>query len=255
MFFMKNNLVSIITPLYNGERFVSQTIESVLAQTYPHWEMIIVNDGSKDHSEAIAQSYAEKDSRIRVFSQSNGGSASARNHGIREAKGRYMVFLDADDYWDHTFLSEQLQFMQEKKAKIVCASCRRVDENDHEVLQPMIVPAKANYHDLLKTCSLPCLTTMIDRQDLCDIFFHEELKSLRDDYVLWLSLIKQTDYAYGNPKVLASYRLSPQAATANKRKMIRPQFLVYYRVEHLGLLRSAYYLAQWAVRGYLKYRK
>lgn len=252
---MQDDLVSIITPLYNGERFVRQTIESVLAQTYARWEMIIVNDGSKDNSEQIALSYSERDSRIRVFTQPNRGSASARNHGIREATGRYMVFLDADDYWDRTFLEEQLRFMRNKDAKIVCASCRRVDEEGKEILRPLIVPAKVGYKDLLRTCSLPCLTTMIDRKELYDVYFHEELRSLRDDYVLWLSLIKQTDYAFGNPKVLASYRLSSQAATANKRKMIRPQFLVYYRVEKLGFIRSVYYLAHWAVRGFLKYRR
>ena len=79
---MQEDLVSIITPLYNGERFVAQTIESVLAQTYPHWEMIIINDGSKDNSEAIVQKYTEQDARIQLVSQSNAGSAAARNNGI-----------------------------------------------------------------------------------------------------------------------------------------------------------------------------
>lgn len=252
---MQDNLVSIVTPLYNGERFVGQTIESVLRQTYAEWELIIVNDGSKDSSEQIARAYAEKDSRIRVFSQPNGGSASARNHGIREARGKYMVFLDADDYWDNSFLEEQLRFMHERQAVIAAASCRRVNENGQEVLQPLIVPAKMNYRDILKTCSLPCLTTMIDRTAFQGVCFREELHSLRDDYVLWLSLLKQTDYAYGNPKVLASYRLNAAGATANKWKMIRPQFLVYYRVEKLGWIRSLYYLAHWAMNGYRKYRK
>ncbi len=252
---MQDNLVSIITPLYNGERFVRQTIESVLAQTYARWEMIIVNDGSKDNSEQIALSYSEKDSRIRVFSQPNSGSASARNHGISEAAGRYMVFLDADDYWDSTFLEEQLRFMQDKNAKIVCASCRRVDEKGEEILRPLIVPAKVGYKDLLKTCSLPCLTTMIDRKELQNVYFHEELRSLRDDYVLWLSILKQIDYAYGNVRVLASYRLNAQGATAKKYKVILPQFLVYYHIEKLGLCRSIYYLVHWAINGYFKYRR
>ncbi|MBQ3914697.1 MAG: glycosyltransferase family 2 protein, partial [Paludibacteraceae bacterium] len=97
---MNNNLVSIITPLYNGERFIAQTIESVLTQTYTEWEMLIINDGSTDKSEEIALSYAEKDNRIRVYSQPNGGSASARNHGIRRAKGRYIALLDSDDLWE-----------------------------------------------------------------------------------------------------------------------------------------------------------
>lgn len=116
---MQENLVSVITPVYNGERFVGQTIESVLAQTYPHWEMLIVNDGSTDNSETIVCRYANQDPRIHYFYQSNKGSASARNHGLHEAKGRYIVFLDADDYWDSTFLEEQLQFMQEKKHNLL----------------------------------------------------------------------------------------------------------------------------------------
>ncbi len=252
---MQENLVSVITPVYNGERFVGQTIESVLAQTYPHWEMLIVNDGSSDNSETIVCRYANQDPRIRYFYQSNKGSASARNHGLLEAKGRYIVFLDADDYWDSTFLEEQLQFMQEKKAQLVTASCRRVDEQGKEVLRPWIVPARMNYYDTLKTCSLPCLTTMIDRTKLHDVYFHEELHSLRDDYVLWLSLLKQIDYAYGNTRVLASYRLNAQGATARKYKVIIPQFLVYYRIEKLGLCRSIYYWVHWAINGYLKYRR
>ena len=80
---MQAGLVSIITPLYNGEKYVAQTIESVLAQTYPHWEMIVVNDGSRDRSEQIVREYTERDPRIKLFSQPNGGSASARNNGIR----------------------------------------------------------------------------------------------------------------------------------------------------------------------------
>lgn len=252
---MQNKLVSIVTPLYNGERFVRQTVESVLSQTYPEWEMVIVNDGSKDKSDQIVREYAEKDCRIRVLSQPNGGSASARNHGIREARGRYMVFLDADDYWDATFLEEQLRFMKEKKAAIVCASCRRVDNLGKEVLQPFIVPARIGYKDLLRTCSLTCLTTLIDREAFHDICFREELRSLRDDYVLWLSLLKQVPYAYGNPKVLACYRLNSNGVTANKWKMIKPQFMVYYKVEQLGLMHSIYYLIHWAVNGVMKYRK
>lgn len=252
---MQDKLVSIITPLYNSERFVAKTIESVLAQTYPHWEMVVVDDGSKDNGPAIVASYAEADSRIRLYHQPNGGCASARNHGLREAHGRYLVFLDSDDYWDSTFLEEQLHFMQAKNARIVTASCRRVNEQGAEILQPQIVPQRMDYYDILKSCNLPCLATVIDSKYLNGIHFREELRNLRDDFVLWLSLLKQTDYAYGNQKVLTNYRITSTAATANKRKMIKPQFLVYYRIERLGLLRSLYYLANWAYYGYMKYRK
>ena len=252
---VNNNLVSIITPLYNSERFVGQTIESVLAQTYPHWEMIIVNDGSKDKGPEIVQQYADKDARIRLLNQPNGGCASARNHGLREAKGRYYAFLDSDDYWDPTFLEEQIRVMEEKNTAIVTCCVRRVDEDGKEILQPQIVPERMDYYDILKSCNLPCLATVIDTSKLHDIRFREELHNLRDDYALWLSLMKQTDYAYGNQQVLANYRISANQVTGNKRKVIIPQFMVNYKVEKLGFFRSLYYLCHWAWNGYKKYRK
>lgn len=250
-----DKLVSIITPLYNSERFVGQTIESVLAQTYPNWEMIVVNDGSQDQGAEIVRQYAAKDPRIRLFEQPNCGCAAARNHGLREAKGRYYCFLDSDDYWDPEFLEEQLLFMAEKKAAIVTCSVRRVDENGTAILSPQIVPQRMTYYDILKSCNLPCLATVIDSKRLHDIRFREELRNLRDDYALWLSLMKQTDYAYGNQQVLANYRISSGQVTGNKRKVIIPQFLVNYKVEKLGLFRSLYYLMCWAWNGYQKYRK
>ena len=213
---MENKLVSIITPLYNSERFVGQTIESVLAQTYTEWEMIVVNDGSKDGGADIVRQYAEKDKRIKLFEQPNGGCASARNHGLREARGRFYCFLDSDDYWDPTFLEEQLAFMAEKRAAIVTCSVRRVDENGIAILNPQIVPVRMTYFDILKSCNLPCLATMIDASKLNNIRFREELHNLRDDYALWLSLMKQTDYAYGNQRVLANYRISSSQVTGNK---------------------------------------
>lgn len=252
---MNNTLVSIITPLYNAERFVGQTIESVLAQTYPHWEMIVVNDGSKDGGVEIVRRFAAQDKRITLLEQPNGGCASARNRGLREAKGRFYCFLDADDYWDPTFLEEQLAFMTEHNAAIVTSSVRRVNEEGIEILRPQIVPEKMDYYDILKSCNLPCLATMIDAGRLHDIRFREELRNLRDDYALWLSLMKQTDYAYGNQKVLANYRISANQVTGNKRKVIIPQFRVNYEVEKLGLIRSIYYLAHWAWNGYIKYRR
>lgn len=252
---MNDKLVSIITPLYNSERFVGQTIESVLAQTYPDWEMIIVNDGSKDNGPDIVRQYAAKDERIRLLEQPNCGCASARNHGLREAQGRYYCFLDSDDYWDPEFLAEQVKFMTEKDAAIVTCSVRRVDENGKEILRPQIVPEKMDYYDILKSCNLPCLATMIDASRLQGIRFCEELRNLRDDYALWLSLMKQTDYAYGNQRVMANYRLSANQVTGNKRKVIIPQFMVNYKVEKLGFFRSLYYLLHWAWNGYMKYHK
>lgn len=119
---MEKGLVSIITPVYNGEKFVAETIESVLKQTYPNWEMIVVDDGSKDSSAAIIRQFAERDCRITSVQQPNGGSASARNNGIRRARGQFIALLDADDLWEPNFLESQLALMKEKNALLVHAS-------------------------------------------------------------------------------------------------------------------------------------
>lgn len=252
---MENNLVSIITPIYNGERFVAQTIESVLAQTYTDWEMIIINDGSKDNSEKIVRQYTEQDSRIKLYSQPNGGSAAARNNGIRRAKGRYIALLDADDLWEPFFLESQLELMKKHDALLVYGSHKRIDENGNECLKPFIVPERVTYKDMLKTCSISCLTGLYDTSKYGKVYLHEEFRSLRDDYIYWLEIIKQTGEAWGNQRIIGSYRIFSQSVSSNKKKVVKPQFLVYYKVEKLGIIRSLYYLANWAIFGFLKYRK
>lgn len=252
---MQQNLISIITPMYNAEKYVGQTIESVLSQTYSHWEMLIVNDGSKDNCAEIVKKYAEKDNRIKLINQPNGGSASARNNALKNAQGRYICFLDADDLLLPTFFEKQLQFLQDKNATLVFASYNRIDEVGNEKLKPFIVPEKVTYHTLLKTCPISCLTSIYDKEKVGEQYFKEELKSLRDDFVFWLEMLKKINIAYGNKEILASYRVFQSSTTGNKKKVIKPQFLVYYQVEKLGLLKSVYYLCHWAINGFFKYNK
>lgn len=249
------NLVSIIMPLYNGEKFIKITLESVLKQTYKNWELLITNDGSKDNSPKIAEKYAEKDERIKLFNQINKGSAAARNNSLREAKGKYIVFLDSDDIWENNFLEEQIKFLKEKNASLVFSSYRRINEEGKKILEPFIVPEKISYKDLLRTCSLTCLTSIYDREKTGIIYFNEELKSLRDDYVMWLTMLKKIDFAYGNKKVLASYRIFSNSTTGKKFKVLKPQFLVYYKIEKLGLIRSLYYFINWIFISLRKYKK
>ncbi|ATA74632.1 MULTISPECIES: glycosyltransferase family 2 protein [Capnocytophaga] len=252
---MKENLVSIITPMYNGAKYVGQTIESVLLQSYQNWEMLIVDDGSKDNSVEIVREYTEKDKRIKLIQQKNGGSASARNNALRNAQGRYICFLDSDDLLESSFFEKQLSFLKEKNAALVFASYNRIDENGNQKLKPFIVPEKVTYNSLLKTCPISCLTSVYDKSVTGEQFFREELKSLRDDFAFWLEILKKIKVAYGNKEVLASYRVFSSSTTGNKKKVIKPQFLVYYKVEKLGLFKSLYYLAHWAINGFFKYKR
>lgn len=252
---MEKGLVSIITPVYNGEKFIAETVKSVLNQTYFNWEMIIVDDGSKDKGAEIVNEFALKDPRIKLVQQANGGSASARNNGIRRAKGQYIALLDADDTWNNNFLEKQLRLMHDKNAALVYSSHTRIDENSKEILKPFIVPAKVTYTDLLKTCSISCLTGLYDTEKFGKVYLREDMKSLRDDYVYWLEIIKKVKVAYGNKEILANYRILGSSASRKKKKVILPHFKVFYNIEKLGLMRSLYYLGNWAVISYFKYRK
>lgn len=255
---MNRGLVSVISPICDSV-FIGEAIESVLAQSYAAWEMIIVDDCSSDGGAGIAvvNSYAGRDSRIRLIaSGEKRGSSGARNIALRAARGRYVAFLDSDDLWHPDFLERQLSFMERNGAFLVFSSYRRIDETAREeVLPPFAVPPKADYRSLLKTCPIFLSTAIYDTSKIEKIYFNEALGSLRDDYVYWLSMLREGGCAYGNPEVLADYRLRKNSVTADKRRVVGPQWNVLRKVERLSLIRSAYCLCCWAVTGYFKYRR
>ena len=250
---MKTGLVSIITPCYNGETYISQTIDSVLSQTYENWEMIIIDDGSRDHSAEIVRSYMEKDSRISFLRQSNAGSAAARNNGIRKAQGQYIALLDADDLWEPEFLEEQIAFMKEKNAVCVCCSYRCIDENSKEILKPVTCKPVITEKDMNVTNYIGCLTGLYDCSKYGKIYLREELKSIRDDYAYWVDVVKTEGVAYGNQKLLARYRVLANSTTGNKRKLIGKQYQFYRNHLKLGVVRSALNLVHWGILGLKKY--
>ncbi len=255
---MEQELVSIITPMYKGAAFVGETIESVQAQGYKNWEMIIVDDCSPDNGAGIAEvKKYTSDPRVKLIeSKKNRGSSGARNIALAEAKGRYIAFLDSDDIWHPDFLENQLRFMHEKDAPLVFSSYRRIDENTkEELLRPFIVPEKVSYRSLLKTCPIFPSTALYDTKKTPKIFFNEDLGSMRDDYVYWLKMFKNIQYGFGNKDILVDYRMRKSSVTGNKSKVIKPQWNVYYKVEKLGFIRSLYYLINWAFISYFKYRK
>lgn len=241
--------VSIITPCYNASRFISQTIDSVLTQTFTDWEMIIVDDGSKDDSSDIVEKYVKKDSRIRLIQQPNGGSANARNHGIRESTGRYIALLDADDLWLPQFLEKQIEFMKEKNAICVYSSYKRIDENSNEILKPLICRPFVNYKKMQITNFIGCLTGLYDSSKYGKKYLDEKLKSIRDDYAYWLEIVKLENAAYGNPEVLACYRVIKSSTTGNKLKLVKKQFWFYRNYLKLSFTRSLCNLLFWGLRG------
>ncbi len=256
---MGKELVSIITPMYKGAAFVGETIQSVQAQSYRNWEMIIVDDCSPDNGAGIAEveKYSKNDSRIKLIaSKQNRGSSGARNIALKEAKGRYIAFLDSDDIWHSDFLEKQIAFMAEKDASLVFSSYRRIDEiTKMELLRPFIVPKRISYSSLLKTCPIFPSTAIYDTAKTPKIYFNEQMGSMRDDYIYWLTMFKNIEYGYGNEEILVDYRMRKSSVTGDKKKVIKPQWNALYKVEKLGFLRSVYYLMCWAWISYFKYRK
>ena len=248
-----NALVSIITPSYNSEKYISETIQSVLNQTYPHWEMIIVDDGSTDQTTSIINEFCAKDSRIKRLSLTkNSGPAVARNTAIEIAKGDFMTFIDADDVWFSTFLENSINTIQENHISFVFSSYRRADENLNFVYSDFIVPQKVTYSDILKSNSISCLTAFIDCKKLGKKYMPNIKK--RQDMGLWLNYLKEIPFAYGIQEPQAIYRIRKNSLSRKKSDLLKYQWEFYREIEKLSVIQSFYYMLHWMIRGFMKYR-
>lgn len=252
---MMPNLVSIITPCYNGEKYIAQTIRSVLAQTYGDWEMLIVDDGSSDNSADIVRDFMAQEPRIRLLQQENAGSAAARNAGIRAAQGRYLALLDADDLWEPEFLARQLEFMESHDAVCVCCAYYCIDEEGKEVHAPVVPKEVITTKDMLVRNHIGCLTGLYDTSRYGKVYLDEGLKSIRDDYAFWLEIVQKEGVAYGNPQCLARYRVLDNSTTGNKRKLIAKQYDFYRNYLKLGVVKSTVNLLRWGISGLKKYKR
>nr|WP_163969775.1 glycosyltransferase family 2 protein [Oceanobacillus halotolerans] len=241
-------LISIITPAYNAERFIRETIESVLAQTYSNWEMVIVDDCSTDKTVEYVKAYQQQDDRINlIVLEENQGSAVARNTAMEHAKGRYIAFLDSDDLWYPEKLEKQLRFMQEKDVGFSFTQYIRMQEDGTLKNAVSRAPKAVGYEDLLRHCVIGCLTVMLDREKVGYLKM-VDIRT-RQDYVYWLALTKRGHLAYGIPEILAKYRTVDDSISSNKIKAARRQWYVYRKIEKQNLFKSIWYFLHYATRG------
>lgn len=242
--------ISIITPSYNSSGFISNTIGSVIDQAVSNWELIIVDDCSTDNSVEVIQGFVDKDPRIKLIQLTeNSGAAVARNKGIEAAKGRYIAFLDSDDAWSPDKLEKQLAFMQANDYPFTFAAYDKVDEAG-KVFGHVGVPDKVTYSDLLKSCSIGCLTAMYDTEFFGKVYM--PLIRKRQDLGLWLKLLKKTKYAYGLNETLGFYKVRKDSISANKKSAALFTWRLYRDIEKLSLPKASYYFSHYAVRGLLR---
>ena len=246
-------LVSIITPAYNSAKFIAETIQSVQNQTHQIWEMLIVDDGSSDATEAIVQSFLDKDKRIKFYKLAlNSGPAVARNTAIEKASGDFMTFIDADDIWFPTFIENSIKTIQETKIPFVFSSYKRSNEHMEFVYSDFIVPQKVSYSDILKSNSISCLTAFVDVKTLGKKYM--PLIRKRQDMGLWLNYLKVIPFAYGIQETQAIYRIRQNSLSRKKSDLIKYQWQFYREVEKLHIFQASYYMMHWMYRGFMKYR-
>lgn len=225
---MRDGLVSIITSIYDSEAFVAKAIESVQAQTYTDWELLITDDCSKDAGPEIVRSYAEKDPRVKLLSLSeNGGPGVSRNNSIKHAEGRYVAFLDSDDTWEPEKLEKQLALMRENNCGVVYSSYLKCDVEDH-VTGMVRCRAKIPYWRIVCDNAIGFLTMMYDRQITGEMLMPEIRK--RQDWGFNIMLLKKCRIAYGILEPLASYRIRKGSVSRDKFPLIKYNIAIYRQV-------------------------
>lgn len=234
------NLVSIITPVYNSEKYLAENIASVQSQTYANWEHILVDDYSTDKSADIILQCAAQDSRIKYIKLlKNSGAGIARNTAIKAAKGKYIAFLDSDDLWHPDKLKKQITFMEKNECYFSFTSYDIINEKGSVIKKNVEAKKTITYQVALYKNPIGCLTVIYDVQ-----FFGKQLMPAirkRQDYALWLKLLKTTN-AYGINESLASYRKTTNSISSNKWNLIRYEWKIYREEEKLSLLSSSFYL-------------
>lgn len=230
-----NDLVSIIMPSYNTARFIAETIESVLVQTYVNWELIIVDDCSSDDTDRVVGSYV--DTRIRYFkNKKNSGAAASRNRALREARGRWIAFLDSDDLWLPEKLEKQIRFMEEKNYHFSYTMYSEIDEESESLGRTVFGPRRISKTGMYNYCWPGCLTVMYDAEKVGLIQIEDIRKN--NDYAMWLKVCRKAD-CYLLAENLAKYRKRTGSISNHSYvSLIKWHYRLYREAEGRGILPS-----------------
>lgn len=221
-----NELVSIIVPTYNTEKFIAKTLESVQNQSYQNWEMILTDDGSTDKTVAIIEEFAQKDSRIKLFKlPENRGNGFARNAALEKATGKYIAYLDADDLWFPEKLEKQIQFLKANNLHFTYSFYDSIDEEGNDLNRRVESPNPLNYKELFFCNYVGNLTAIYDADFFGKIILETSQK--RQDWRIWLTILKQIKIAKPVPEPLAFYRIRKDSVSSSKFKLIKHNFGVY----------------------------
>ncbi len=240
-----DNLVSIVTPAYNSVLLIGKTIESVLCQSYPSWELIIVIDaGTKDNTAELVKRYCQADSRIKLIEiNDKRGISLSRNAALSAARGEWIAFLDSDDLWLPYKLEKQLLFMKEKEATFSCTGYRKISQNEEQTGELRLPPEEQSYTDILGNNLISCPTVMFNQKHLGTF---KMLEHPHEDYILWLEIIKKAKICFGLQEDLARYRIVVNSRSMNVNRS-GSRWIVLRKIEKLSFIKSCYYFGKYAV--------
>lgn len=250
-------MVSIVVPVYNAEKYIAETIDMVRAQTFPDWELILVDDHSKDNSVSCVEQYRrgmEEGERERVrliLKQTNEGAAKARNTGLDAATGRYIAFLDADDIWMPDKLEKEMAFMNQTQGAFVFTAYEFGDEQARGKGKIVHVPERLTYRKALSRTVIFTSTVLLDGEKIDRELMKMPLVE-SEDTAAWWKILRKGYTGYGLDEVTAIYRRPPGSLSSNKWAAIKRIWKLYRREERLALLPSMYYFVFWAVRAVLR---
>ena len=231
-----NELVSIITPTFNSGKYIRDTIDSVISQTYPNWELLITDDCSTDATCEIVEKYAAMDSRIKLFRlEKNSGGGVARSNSIEHANGRYLAFCDSDDRWLPNKLEKQLQFMTEKGCCLSYSSYLTCIE-DANVSGIVVCKSKLTYKEECRDNQIGCLTAIYDTHPYGKVYFPSIRK--RQDWGFMVRALEKCGIAYGMKEPLAIYRLRQGSISSNKMQLIKYNIRFYKEVLHYNHIKA-----------------
>jgi len=245
-----NDLVSIITPSYNTAKFINETIESVQKQTYLNWEMIIVDDCSLDNTDAVVERYLD-DKRIKYLkNKKNCGAAICRNKALREAKGRWVAFLDSDDIWLPSKLEKQIRFMEANNYQFSYTDYEEINEEGKLLGVRITGPQKITKYGMYNYCWPGCLTVMYERKTIGLVQIKDIKKN--NDYAMWLSICKKAD-CYLLKKALAKYRKRKNSISRHSiRTMVNWHYKIWREVEEKGTIVALWYTSCNLLFGFFK---
>ena len=245
-------LVTVITPAYNAERFIKETLDSVLVQSMENWEMIVIDDGSTDRTREIVAEYAKTDTRIRLIeNENNMGVARTRNRGIDMAQGEYVAFLDSDDTWHPHKLSAQIDKITAEDAQICYCSYAIVGPQGSRVRADYLVSDSVVYEYLLRENCMQCSAMLIRTDTVRQVMFNTEY--YHEDYILGLDMLRQGYRAVGCTEILLNWRYIENSRSFNKWNAAKNRWRIYRYYLNLPLLEAASLFFSYTMAGLRKY--